>query len=420
MTTPVIPDPTERVPGPQVRSSVKEAARAARAQVAAGTLPRELQDPAFGTAGSGVIPSAGAGQHEGERLSPPQTVTFTDEVAEPPTPPEGTAPPEPGTAPAPGEGGTPEPGTEPLAEGEAPPEWPVLTIPALREGAEPLEVEIESEELAQHIRALSRAAIRREQLHAGMQDVAQAREELAQVEDALKVDPTNFLLERVHPSSRLDVARNLMTEPEIFRAIGEEFFSGLDEQGVRQKQLELENARIRRQDTSLGEIGRRSEMRTQGAQIQDSLVRAIPEDMDAQRAALLQSDLERDVSQYIFAHRLRTLRPADIPPIIEARLELYGVDPAEASERMQDTGLRPLPVRARTAARGDSPPAPARRTDRMPARTGEALAAQADARRRAGAVPGGGAGAPATGPQMPRKQTVSQRIASMRESLLGR
>src|SRR5439155_794446 len=147
----------------------------------------------------------------------------------------------------------------------------------------------------------------------------------------------------------------------------------------------------------------------QGRLVRQAIARIVPDDMDEQQATLFQKDLERDVTDYILTNRVRNLRVEQLPDILERRLALYGITVDAAAERMQDTGDLPLPVGARTARR--QPAAPVRGAPRPPARTGEQLAARVEARRRAGAVPGGGAGIPAAGIALPRKQGIKARIA---------
>lgn len=439
MSAPVKPEVAtiERPDGRDVKSSVKEAARSARAAVAAGQIPRELDDPAIAIGAPGVLPTTGAGAHEGERPAT-TTVTFTDEepetvdgkvetaVADAPVvteeqPEEIVEEVQPETEEEREErlsAMTPEDRAAAEAEEASALEWPVVELPPVRDGRDPLAVEVEDAELAAHLAALSRGALRRDQLQRAMAEVEQSREELARLQDTMRIDPVNFVVEQLPEPTQIEMAMTLLSQPKIWDAVVA-VYGELDEQGRHAAALEAENERLRRRGNSSREIDRLSQMRQQGREVGASLTRAVPDDFDERRAALLQGDLRRDVAEYVTRNGLSTLRVDEILPIIEARLELYGVDPAEANERMMDTGTPPLPSGARAARRVEQP-APARRAPEAPARTGKTLVAQVNARRRAGAVPGGGAGVPATGPSLPRKQTVKERLASMRDAFLGR
>lgn len=427
MTPPVAPTrPVDAPPDPRsVPSSSRAAIKAAQQAIRDGKIPAKMNEPMIGTAGTGVVPGTGAGAHEGERApvapGPAGTVTLLEdnELPPPAETPEEQAAREAAEAEARANETPEETAAREAAEAEAAAaggeaqEWPTLTLPAVRDGAEPVEVEVEDQELAEQLQALARGAIRRDQLHKAMQDIEQTQEQLAAVEDAMRVDPVNFVLDHVAPQTQLDLARHLLAQPEIYAALQAEM-AEVDDAGRAQKALELENARLKRHDTSSKEIERRSQIRAQGRQIRAAITRAIPEDMDEQLAGQLGRDLERDITEYIYTHRLPALRVEHIPAIIEGRLALYGVDPEEAAERVFDTGAAPLPVRARPAAS-----APARSETRPAARTGETLVAQAAARRRAGAVPGGGAGVPAAGIQLPKRQSVKDRIAALRQAITG-
>lgn len=417
-------------------SSIKEAAAAAREAIKGGTIPGKLAEPAIADAAG--KPQTGAGAHEGERpaqAAPARTdevpVTFLEdeevadaleqlerkpgeEGAEPPEEEEEEeAEPAPGAEPA--EEG--EEGAAPAEEGAEAAEPAVLVLPPMREGAQPIEVDIDDPETADRLRAIIKAGLRRTELNHVMADVERRAEHLAQFEDALRLDPVSLIAERARPEVQADLAEYLYTLPHVQQRLQERFGEG-DAEAIRVRGLELDRDRANRRRDVDTELDRRAQYRERGRAVRDAIQRMIPEDMDAENALLLAKDLERDVTEHILANpRAANLRPTDLPAILERRLALHGITADEAAERLQDTGVAPLPVGARAAARGNG--APARGSPRQPARTGKEVVAQANARRRAGAVPGGGAGIPAAGVVLPRKQGVKARIQSIRELILG-
>src|SRR2546421_612333 len=189
-----------------------------------------------------------------------------------------------------------------------------------------------------------------------------------------------------------------------------------DPEQIKAGALKIETQRLSRRSETLAELDRRSQIRTQGREIDQAIQRIIPDDLDEPTATALYKDLRRDVTDYIIENKLRRLPIEQVPDVVAGRLALYGLSADEAAERLQDTTIPPLPV----AARGVGRQAPPRNGRPAPARTGERVVAQADARRRAGAVPGGGAGVPAqSGWVLPKKQGVKGRIAAIREMLGG-
>ncbi|HYL22490.1 MAG TPA: hypothetical protein VEU74_12065 [Gemmatimonadales bacterium] len=415
----------------EVRSSVKTAAAAAQQAIREGKLPSKMGEPVIG---EGDRPRTGAGPNEGER-APAENIDHVtlledeevDRLARDAEREErGEEGREEGRAeegresdeerPSRAEEGRQTEGTEDAREEGTEGEPPIVELPPMREGeTEPVRVQVDDEELASRIRALARGAIRRDQLHRAMQDVERGREEVAQVEDAIRSDPISFVAERLPEDRQLKLARWLMAQPHIYNTIAAEQ-EGLDEAAIRVRAMEAENDRLRGRSAAIDQMRQRSEIRERGRQVRAAINRIIPENMDETEASLLYKDLERDVSDYIIQNRVTNLRVAELPAILERRLALHGITFEEAAERLEESGIPPLPPAAR-AARGNG--TPARREPRQTARTGKDLAAQAEARRRAGAVPGGGAGVPATGVVLPKRQGVKGRIQWLKEQLLG-
>lgn len=404
-------------PDPQdVRSSIKDVARAAREAVNSGAIPRNMGEPAIGTAAG--VPRVGAAANAGDPAAAPApagTVTLLEdeelppaEGGEAPPPREGEQPPAEG-----GEEAPPQEGEQPPAgEGDAGEEGEFITVelPPVREGQEAALFDVEDQETADRLRALARGALRRDELSRERQALEREREEGAQLSDVLELNPVGYIVDHIVDENRqIDVARHLMSLPHVYNAVMEEV-GQLDAEALETRRIKMENQRLTGQSNVTATLRERADSREQSRIVRGAIARAVPEEMSAGQADILRRDLLRDVTDYVHEHHVRSLRIDELVPILESRLALYGVDVGEATERMQDTTIVPL-----TRGGKQAPSAPARPPVGKPARTGEQLRAQAEARRRAGTVPGGGAGVPAAGIVLPRKQRLKERFASLRE-----
>jgi hypothetical protein len=278
-------------------------------------------------------------------------------------------------------------------------------------------VDVEDPELASEITRLARGYARHAELATVQEDIDQAHEEMAQLEDALQVDPVNYVIEHARPQLLVDLARALLAQPAVFNAVVDEF-GGLEGEALQHKTLQIENERLRRRSQSARELIERSNMRVQGRQIDRALNIIVPDDLDQATAVQLYKDIRRDVAEYITANGGKTPKAEDLPDILQRRLSMYGITADYAAERLADAGeLRPLPVRAR-GTRTNGTEAPARGARGQPSRSAEDVVRQADRRRAAAAIPGGGAGVPAqAGWALPKKQGVKSRIAALREMI---
>lgn len=412
---------------------VKGTAAAALEAIAQQGGTTKLNEPVIGTPGTGV-PRTGAGPHEGERTAAApapkadeiQVTLLEDEEIDgaleeiegrlkgdatgeqPVTGGEGEQPPE-------GASGAAEEEPAPGAEGQPAAGATLVVLPAVRDGQEPLHVEIENPEVAERLQAVARAGLRRQEFNRLQAELEQEREERAQFEDALQADPVALVLERMNPAKRLEMARALFYTPEIFKALSEEM-QGLEPAELENRSLTMRNQILARRGEVDRTLAQRSSYRQRGREIRGAITRLIPDELDAEEAKVLAVDLERDITDHIIRTKATNLRTEDIPTIVERRLALYGIDPETAASRLQDPDLAPLPLAARRGATRPSTPA---RT--APARTGQDVVRQAERRRVAGAVPGGGAAIPAGSTVvLPKKQGIKGRIDAMRQAFLGR
>lgn len=383
---------------PAVKPSIADAIKQTRLKLERGEASPAMKDPAIIDAATGVV-TPGAGEPEAVETAAAPAAEVTDGVTEP------------------AEASTEGTGEPAAAEEPSDADKALVVIPAFREGQEAIEIEMSDPDTAERVRAAVRGGLRRDQFHRAMQDVEQRDEELRQLEDEIGVDPVNFIFERIqNRDHRVALARQLVADPAVFEALKDELanWSG-DDRERRAASSTLETDRLRKRDDWREEVDARGAARRAARDIRAAVDRMIPETMEDETAAMLKDDLLRDARD-IQAQTRRALRPADLPGILARRLKQYGVDPAVAARAITADDLPP--IRSASARRPAAPAA--RRPDEAAARsTGQQFVKAGEAKRRAAAVPGVGAGSPAAGPRFPQGQSVKQRIGTLRK-LLGR
>src|SRR6266850_1888169 len=228
-------------------SAIQRGAAAAREAVATGQQANELEEPEIAEkpAKTVTIDLGGEGK-------PPSVV---EEEETPPVKPGEEQEEEEEQK----EGETKE------GEEEQQPEAIVIALPELRRGQDPIELEVDEQEVADAINALIKGNARRDQFNRAMEDVQTQREELATVEDMLLVDPVNFVIDHVNPQVRTQIALHLMSLPEVYKEVVKQFTGPEGEEVDREKiALRLRSERTERKSESVPEIQARANARSQG------------------------------------------------------------------------------------------------------------------------------------------------------------
>jgi hypothetical protein len=129
-------------------------------------------------------------------------------------------------------GATPASAPSPdVAEGGVVPREIVVTI-AGRHPGEPLQLVVEDEETAERLRQLANGALRREELNRQLETVRRDREELDALAQHLELDPAGFLVTQIKPEILVEVARHLLSLPEVLAALGPELVGWLDDSAL--------------------------------------------------------------------------------------------------------------------------------------------------------------------------------------------
>lgn len=364
-----------------------------------------------------------AGTQKNELTEPDVADTGTTVKTPKPEPPAEA----PAEEPAPETPAEEQPPVEEEAKEEAPAEEPqeppaedlLVTLPAVRDGQEPLEIEVGDKETAERLRAVAKGGIRRDTYHRAMQDVETRADELRQAEDEIEIDPTNFIFGRLPEEQHIPLARELLAQPKVFEALKGDLETWMQDEGATREtaRLALKEQRTDRLGASQAEVNARREGRQAGRALRNAVSRMVPESMADESATALFDDLMRDLRDHAVANPDKLLRPGDVGPILERRLRLYGVDVKAAIAAATATDTPPVLSRVPRSPTKPAAPAPKKPDEAAARAAGQKLVAQAKARKAGAKVPGTGAGSPGAGPELPPNQSIKQRTAMMRERL---
>jgi hypothetical protein len=328
-------------------------------------------------------------------------------------------------------GDQPQPRTEEPSKGDKPAEGeeapkegegtdtdqpkPELTVkvPALSEGEEELEIELDDPAVAARVNSLlgEAATIERRE-----QQVLDAYTEIDDVRDSIVADPVGFALNLVKsdPEAVEHLVLNLLTSPELWPKL---------EPVVKKLATDPNELRI----VAAEQKGKRADYRTEAQtrvqeiratrenlqQLQSAIAAMIPEDVDANRAQEMFNIMLGKVGEHATRHNLVTFPLESLGPLLTPTLTTFGIDPVQAAQRGAKVALRrglpsrknPLGTRPAASTNGNGSgngrPAPKKPN-------GQAFVDSAERRRQA-AAPGGGAGSPNTPSDLapPRNQDGS-------------
>ncbi len=297
-------------------------------------------------------------------------------------------------APAPEGEGTPEE----IAAQEAAQERAV-TI-ALEDGTE-VELDLGDPALAATVRSQIEAARDAEAIRL---DAEQQINEVLAIRESVQIDPVGFVLRQLadSPAGQDHLALSLITQPEVWERLRPLLEAAIsDPAELRTLTAEQKAARAEYREQAQSELRTHEMVRENLGEIRrmcGAMATMIPNATREQQETVY-NDMLRDLKEYSDRHRAVTINPDDVPLILARRLTAIGLDPtAAASRALQARAARPskngrstraaTPITSRPAANA---PAPTRQ-----APTGTQFV-QAAERRKAVAIPAGGAGSPSVG-----------------------
>ncbi len=347
---------------------------------------------------------------------------------DPPPVKEGEAPPagEGEAPPAKGEDPPPEPtAEEAAAAAEPPPEAFIVTLPGLEErGEEPIELETSDKETYERLNRLNNGYMAAQQIKAGQDDNTHKAADLSEVEDAIAIDPTGFVLEHIPEQLRSEIAMQLLFEPSVLSQIKEQLGAGdnptslaeiiENPEALRITQAELKADRLELRDKLRVHNEDQKAMRANGEAIAAEIQNLIPEEITGSKRSLLFGDAIRDVKDRCDRLKLRKLDPRDVKLIVADRFRDQGIDfarPRTKGEGSSSARAAPAPGQPAAATAGGE-------------RTGPELVQARAVKRAAAASAPAGAGAPAAQPRPELPPTTEERIKLARKvglrQLLGR
>ncbi len=351
-------------------------------------------------------------------------------------PPAGEAEPAPGEGekpagegePAPGEGEKPpaegdEPPPEPTAEeaaaaaaAETPPEALVVTLRGLENrGEDQIEVEVADQETYERLNRLNKGYIDAQQIKTGHDENRQKAAELTEVEDAIAIDPTGFVLEHIPEQLRSEIAMQLLFEPTVLQQIRENLAAGENPtslaeilespDALRITQAELGKERLELREKLRTHNDQQKAMRANGEAIAAEIQKLIPDEITGSKRNLLFGDAMRDVKDRCDRLKLRTFDPQDVKLVVASRFREQGIDfakPRTNGDGSSPTRAAPAPGQPAAAAAGGE-------------RTGAELVKARAIKRAAAASAPAGAGAPAAQPRPKLPPTTEGRIELIRK-----
>jgi hypothetical protein len=323
------------------------------------------------------------------------------------------------TAAAEGEGEGAGAGEEGAGEEGAPDPKLVITLAGHEErGEEDVEIVVEDEPTAERLRRLQNDAMRGQDVRRQQESLQAQRDELDYVLDHLKYDASGFFLEHVtKPEVRKDVALDLMTDPDVFKAVMDEYGDiAEDADALDAKRTKRELLRLRRSQQTLeqlnSESGRRKLMRDIG-----TTIGAFATEVDEAQRQTFERIAWRELAEYVRANKTERIAAEDVPLILHKRgtLQLFGLSPDTGSQNgsradgVGPTGAKPRAAQAAAppaegAANGKKPPVNARKV-------GEGFRQAREAREAAAAVAPAGVGASPSKLTPPAGQGVPERLA---------
>lgn len=328
-------------------------------------------------------------------------------VVDPAAPPaDPAAPPaDPAQAAAPEE---PAP-VDPAAIPEASPVTVVL--PGLRNGEQPIEIDFPDQESADRVRAAMNDGMRADELRRQVGKVDAQRQELDYIEDMIRVDPVGFVVERMPTNVRLELAMTILAEDGALEQVRPMLDKWAENDDARKiDRLEAANVRVQSRSKIDENV---SVMRQQRA-----AVHAVTSTVDAM-SSLVAPELQdqfvldtlADMQSYAAQNpRVGRLQAPQIVKLLETRLRVYGLKPADALAAIQSPPTRGLPTaqpKGEAAQKIAAQVAAARQT-------GEDLRSRAAVRRAAASVPSPGAGGAPPATVLP-KETMQARIDRVRQ-----
>ena len=223
---------------------------------------------------------------------------------------------------------------------------------------------------------------------------------LQQVEDELRIDPAGYIADKVHPSIQVEVAKALLFNDEVLRAVEDTITEWLDDPAKRRvDQAERKEKRIDLREQFREQRERQVTDQENAKAVFGAIMDMTPDDMDHETAKMFHTDALTDLQNYVRTHKITTLDPEQVPHILASRMQLYGI------------GTNARVVRAQPAPKGDKDLADKIAEARE---TGEKIRKRVARRKKVATSPSGAGGAPGR-TQIPKGATLDTVLKDLKE-----
>ena len=222
---------------------------------------------------------------------------------------------------------------------------------------------------------------------------AQDRAALESIEDEMRLDPVGYITDRVHPTIKVELIKELLQDDEVLRAAETLLGEWMDDPAVRREQIaDTKVQRIERKREAAETKVRQGQERQNARALWSKVMEITPQDMDHETAKMWHRDAMMEIQAHVQASNIETLNPDDLPRILASRMRLYGIgDNAGRS----------------TATPTDE------RGKKLAAETGERFKRKVARRRKAASSPVGAGGAPGR-TQLPKGATLDDALKELR------
>ena len=321
-------------------------------------------------------------------------------------------------------------GEEPPAPGEAVSEVgeeeldPALIVELLPRHPDqaPLQIAMESPEVAERLRQTINGAMRREQFESAMQEVETRAQQIELQETQLMVDPLAVIHDVLSEEQRDTMILALLADDAIYERLAPRLEHLHDPMGRRELRLDTREAYGKQRETAEQTVQNNRRVAQNIRQIKTAVNAIVPEHLSQPQADLWRRDALRELSAVTRQHNINLLDPMQVPTALRARLVASGVDPADATDRISRAiyggrnGRAAAPNGSgapRAAAPSALPAAPAAGTPSSGTRPVATLKAAHDRRVAAAAPAGAGVGTPSAGglPQLPQGAGLDEALA---------
>lgn len=293
------------------------------------------------------------------------------------------------------------PGAEEGGEGDEPGEEDLTVTLRGRNPGETFEVTVEDQATADLLRQNAREGLRREELNREMANLQEDKDEIELIDTMMATDPAGFILERVGDDYKLQVARALLLDDTVFEAIQEELGDLTDEKDREHQRLKSEKERRETSDKAKATLETQRAARKAVAAIQTGIQKMLPEGVSKeisiqfQKAGLTAAETACNKLGRLNLSNdelVAALKAEGLLTWLEART---GVSPSQSNGK-------PEPKAGKTAQE------PAAGLKKAKAR-----------RRSVAASSPAGVGSPPAAVDLPKNQSVKDRIKHVRSKGLG-